>query len=229
MTGTAAGSFGQVGTVTAFRLDSAGMLYTGFAPTLEAPATSNMDIALGVRPDGRLLYGTTTNDRVAVLQQTMPDGTPDLNFGVGGKIKFALSAGEYSRQADLVLLGDGSVVFAVQTNQNLRLYKVDSHGLPIASFGTVGQFAYAAAAADALSTAPFSLLSLSDGSLLAVIRDVPSHSSLFGSPSGSLLVIRVSNNGMLIRASNLLADLDYFTWSFAALPDASVVIGKSVV
>ncbi|MDP1679694.1 MAG: hypothetical protein Q8L02_06210 [Candidatus Nitrotoga sp.] len=227
VTGTGAGSFGSIGTVTAFRLDSAGTLYAGFAPTLAAPSSGNTDIALGVRPDGRLLYGTTMYDGTAILQQTMPDGTPDLNFGAGGKIEFPLSAGEVSRQADLVLLGDGSVVFAVQTNQNLRLYKIDSHGLPVVSFGTVGQFAYAAAVADALSVAPFSLLSLSDGSLLAGIRDVPSHSSLFGSSSGSLLVIRVSNNGLLIGANNLLADQSYLTWNFAALPDASVVIARS--
>ena len=203
VTGTAVGSHGQVGTVTAFRLDSAGTLYAGFAPALAAPAVGNTDIALGVRPDGRLLYGTTTYDGTAILQQTMPDGSPDLNFGASGKIEFPLSAGEVSRQADLVLLGDGSVVFAVLTTQNLRLYKVDSHGLPVASFGTVGQFAYAAADfANAYSIGiPFSLLSLSDGSLLAGIRNAPS-----GSPSGSLLVIRISSNGMLIGANNLLAD-----------------------
>lgn len=224
VTGTAAGTAGQFGTVTAFRLDSAGTLYTGFAPALVAPPIANTDIALGVRPDGRLLYGTITYDGTAILQQTMPDGSPDLNFGAGGKIEFPLSAGEQSRQADLVLLGDGSVVFAVLTTQNLRLYKVDSHGLPVASFGTVGQFAYAADFADAFSIGiPFSLLSLSDGSLLAGIRAyAPSSSS-----SESLLVIRISSNGMLIGANNLLADQNYLTWNFAALPDASVVIARN--
>ncbi|RFC36922.1 MAG: delta-60 repeat domain-containing protein [Candidatus Nitrotoga sp. LAW] len=223
VTGTAAGYFGQVGTVTAFRLDSAGMLYAGFAPALAAPAIGNMDIALGVRPDGRLLYGTTTYNGTAILQQTMPDGTPDQNFGAGGKIEFALPAGEVSRQADLVLLGDGSVVFAVLTTQNLRLYKVDSNGLPVASFGTGGQFAYADVDTRAFSNGkPFSLLSLSDGSLLAGIRN-----ALSSSLSGSLLVIRISNNGLLIGANNLLADPGSFDWDFAALPDASVAIARS--
>ncbi len=228
-TGTTAESASDFGTVTAFRLDSAGMLDAGFAPILEAPSGPKTDIALGVRPDGRLLYGTTTNDRVAVLQQTMPDGTPGLNFGTSGKIVFPLSAGEVSRQADLVLLDDGSVVFAMLTNQNLRLYKVDSHGLPIASFGTVGQLTYTVDFADPFSFldgAPFSLLSLSDGSLVAVIRsytpDTPS-----SPPSRSLLVIRISSNGLLLGANNLLVDQRYFTWNFAALPDASVVIARS--
>jgi hypothetical protein len=53
-------------------------------------------LKLGVRPDGRLLYGTTTHNGAAILQQTMPDGTPDLNFGASGKIEFPLSAGEQS-------------------------------------------------------------------------------------------------------------------------------------
>jgi hypothetical protein len=225
VTGTGAGSFGQIGTVTAFRLDSAGTLNAGFAPTLVAPPIGNTDIAMGVRPDGRLLYGTTTTGNgTAILQQTMPDGSPDLNFGIGGKIEFALSAGEHSRQADLVLLGDGSIVFAVLTDQYLRLYKVDSHGLPVTSFGTLGQFDFttiAFAYAASLGT-PFSLLSLSDGSLLAAIRDIQ-----FGSPSGSLVVIRISSNGMLIGANSLLADQGDLTWNVAALPDASVVIARS--
>ncbi len=224
VTGTAAGTAGLFGMVTAFRLDSAGMLDAGFAPALAAPSSGNTDIALGVRPDGRLLYGTTAYDGTAILQQTMPDGTPDVNFGAGGKIEFALPAGEQSRQADLVLLGDGSVVFAILTDHNLRLYKVDAHGLSVASFGTVGQYAYAAADfANAYSIGiPFSLLSLSDGSLLAGIRDEPS-----GSSSGSLLVIRISSNGLLIGANNLLAEQGSFNWNLAALPNASVVIARS--
>ncbi|WP_239292764.1 hypothetical protein [Candidatus Nitrotoga sp. 1052] len=221
VTGTAAGSFGQVGTVTAFRLDSAGMLNAGFTPILAAPSWSNTDIALGVRPDGRLLYGTTTGIGNAILQQTMPDGTPDLSFGIGGKTEFPLPVGENSFHADMVLLGDGSVVFAVLTNQNLRLYKVDSHGLPVTSFGAGGQFTYTFAEPFSFGGAPFSLLSLSDGSLLAGI-DITKYT-----PTGwlnALLVIRISSKGLLIGANNLLADQGYLTSKIAALPDATVVI-----
>jgi uncharacterized delta-60 repeat protein len=215
------------GAVTASRFDSAGSLYTGFAPALPAPAISPTNIALGVRSDGRLLYGTTTGVspgggiETAILQQTMSYGTPDLSFGTGGKIEFPLPAGEVSLQADLVLLGDGSVVFAVLTNRTLRLYKVDSHGLPVASFGTVGQFTYAFAAAF-YSGERFSLLSLSDGSLLAGISD-----ETFSSLNRSLLAIRISSNGLLIGANNLLAEPGNFDWSIAALPDASLVIARS--
>ncbi len=219
VTGTGVGAFGSIGTVTAFRLDPAGMRDAGFAPTLAAPSSGNMDIALGVRPDGRMLYGTTRKDGTAILQQTMPDGTPDLNFGASGKIEFPLSAGEHPFHTDLVLLGDGSAVFAVLTNQNLRLYKVDSHGLPVASFGTVGQFTYTVTDPFSFDGIPFSLLSLSDGSLLAGISD-----ALLYSPSRSLLVIRISSNGTLLGANNVLADQGYLTAKIAALPDASVVI-----
>ena len=228
VTGTSVGNYGIIGSVTAFRLNSAGTLNTGFAPALAPPSSGNSDIALGVRPDGRLLYGTTTTDGTAILQQTMPDGTPDLNFGAGGKIEFPLSTGEQSLQADLVLLGDGSIVFAVLTTQNLRLYKVDSLGLPVVSFGTVGQFAYAAADFDSAFSngIPFSLLSMSDGSLLAGIG-INKYAPSSGSISGSLLVIRISSNGILTGANNLLTDQGYHrTWSFAALPDASVVIAR---
>ncbi|CAH1083720.1 Delta-60 repeat domain-containing protein [Candidatus Nitrotoga sp. 1052] len=216
---------------TAFRFDSTGTLYTGFAPALAVPAISQTDIALGVRPDGRMLYVMTTPNSgigAVYLQQTMPDGTPDLDFGASGKIGFALF-GEGSFQTDLVLLGDGSVVFAVLTPQNLRLYKVDSHGLPVTSFGTAGQFTYAATDfANAYPIGiPFSLLSLSDGSLLAGIGININKYAPSGSSSGSLLVIRISSNGSLIGANNLLAGQGSFDWNFAALPDANVMIARS--
>jgi hypothetical protein len=223
--GTGSGSILPFGTITAFQLDAAGMLNAGFAPSLAAPSWSNTDIALGIRPDGRLLYGTTTGGS-AILQQTMSDGTPDLSFGTDGKTEFPLPAGENSFHADMVLLGDGSVVFAVQTNQNLHLYKVDSHGLPLTSFGVGGQFTYAFAEPFSFGGAPFSLLSLSDGSLLVGIginQYAPSSNSF----SGSLLAIRISSNGMLIGTNNLLAHQSSHTWSFAALPDASVLIVRN--
>jgi hypothetical protein len=153
----------------------------------------------------------------------MPDGTPDLNFGVSGKIEFPLSDGETPFHADLVLLGDGSAVFAVLTNWNLRLYKVDSHGLPVASFGMVGQFTYTVTDPFSFDGIPFSLLSLSDGSLLAGISD-----ALFYSPSRSLLVIRISSNGLLLGANNVLANLGYLTAKITALPDASVMIAGTL-
>ncbi|WP_239289613.1 hypothetical protein [Candidatus Nitrotoga sp. 1052] len=219
VTGTGVGAFGSIGTVTAFRVDSAGMFDAGFAPALAAPSSGSTDVALAVRPDGRMLYGTTTKVGTAILQQTMPDGTPDLNFGAGGKIEFPLSAGEHPFHADLVLLGDGSAVFAVLTNRNLRLYKVDSHGSPVASFGMVGQFTYTVTDPFSFDGIPFSLLSLSDGSLLAGISD-----ALLYSPNRSLLVIRISSNGLLLGANNVLANLGYLTAKITALPDASVVI-----
>ncbi|CAH1904062.1 conserved hypothetical protein [Candidatus Nitrotoga sp. HW29] len=219
--GAGIGSTIPFGTVTAFQLDAAGMLNAGFAPTLAAPSWTNTDIALSIRPDGRLLYGTTSGGN-AILQQIMPDGTPDPSFGTGGKTEFPLPAEENSMYADMALLGDGSVVFAVLTTQSLRLYKVDSHGSPVTSFGTSGQFIYAFAEPFSFGGTPFSLLSLSDGSLLAGISN-----RLPGSFSGSLLAIRIASNGMLIGTNNLLADQSSHTWNFAALPDASVLIARN--
>ena len=225
--GTASGSFCQIATVTAFRVDATGLVDAGFRPEFARPSQANAAVALGVRADGRLLYGTAGYDGsagAATLQQKLPDGTPDLSFGAGGKVVFPLAAGEGSRQADLIVLSDGSVVFAVLTTQNLRLYKVDSRGVPVATFGTAGQFYYPAAFDKAVVIGmPFSLLSLADHSLLAGIRAyAPS-----GSSSESLLAIRISDRGTLIGANNLLADERYLDWNFAALPDASVVIARS--
>ncbi len=84
--------------VTAFRFNSTGTLHATFTPSIEEPSMSATDVVLGVRPDGRILYATTTTLRLgraeAALQQTMPDGTPDLDFGAGGKIVFSLFSWE---------------------------------------------------------------------------------------------------------------------------------------
>ena len=224
-TGTAAGSFCTVGTVTAFRVDTSGVVDTGFQPSFTGAPMANAAVALGVRPDGRLLYGTTGygTSGSALLQQTLPDGAPDLTFGTGGTVTFPL-LDEGSRQADLAVLDDGSVIFAVLTTRNLRLYKVDAHGVPVASFGENGQFAYAAAFDNATSIGiPFSWLALSDGSLFAGIRSY----APAGSTTESLLAIRVSANGALMSASHLLAGVGNLSWRFAALPDASVLIARN--
>jgi uncharacterized delta-60 repeat protein len=223
-TGTV-GSYCTVGTVTAFRVDTSGVADTSFKPSFTGAPMANAAVALGVRPDGRLLYGTTGfgTSGSALLQQTLPDGAPDLSFGTGGTVTFPL-LDEGSRQTDLAVLDDGSVIFAVLTTQNLRLYKVDAHGVPVASFAANGQFAYAAAFDNATSIGiPFSLLALSDGSIFVGIRAYADSTST----NESLLAIRVSANGTLISASHLLAGTQYLSWRFAALPDASVLIARN--
>lgn len=116
----------------ALRFDAAGIRDITFNPGFFTPGGGNADVAFAVRPDGRLLYGASLAQmNAAALQQTLPNGAPDSSFGNGGKVTFALAVGEGSRAADLVVLPDGSAVFAVLTPQRLVLFKVDAQGVPV--------------------------------------------------------------------------------------------------
>ena len=226
-TGTAIGSAGTVGRVSAFRASPNGALDGTFKPAFAAPVTGNAGVALATRPDGRLVYGTATYDSAgmsAVLQQTLADGTADPGFGSGGTVRFPLAADEWSSQADLTALADGSVVFAVLTTKNLRVFKVDAGGTPVASFGIGGQLAYAGDFSSTYTASgALTLLALADGGLLAAVEEF-----MFDSSSSSnrtdLLAIRISANGTLVRTTKLFADHDYQYRRLVALPDASVLI-----
>jgi len=223
---------------TAFRLDSTGVVDTGYTNTLTGPSQQGAHIALGIRPDGRMLYGTVSYDpktlkQVAILEQRMPDGARDTSFGVNGGVTFPLDAKEYScGYADLRVLADGAVVFAVCTTKYtansatdwLRIFKLDTQGKPVVSFGVDGQFGYAVGASTGLS-----LLSFADGSLLASVgREIPATDTV--PRSSSLLAMRISANGVLTSASTILSENfndQGLSWCLTALPDASVLITRS--
>ena len=222
------------GTVV-FRFDAAGRVDTGFKPSLTVPFTYSSEIALGVAADGGLLFGTGTgtastsnpaaDQLFVVLQKTQPDGTPDLQFGANGKVTFPLEITEYPGQTDLKVLADGSIVLAVITRKRLRVFKVDAHGIPVASFGTQGQFAYVPVPHYiAAQGGEFSLLVLADGSLLVTINVADFGPPL---PPESLLAMRISSNGVLLDASTIVPGTGFMHWRLVALPDASVVIART--
>lgn len=217
-----------VGRAAVFRADLAGKLDVAFKPDLVSPATDNADVALGVRSDGRLLYATTpSRDKSSqnlVLQQLMPDGSPDQDFGTAGTVLLPLAAGDPSMQADLVVLADGSVVVAVLTTQDLRLFKLDARGVPVASFGSAGVFIYPGDFSEAYTVGRgLTLLALADGSYFAAI-------DMFSSavtPPNCLQTVRVSGAGSLVRSSRLLGDSAYLDAQFVALPDGSVLLART--
>ncbi|CAN5433645.1 hypothetical protein BH11PSE11_BH11PSE11_22640 [soil metagenome] len=224
--GTAYGSYGNGGDVTAFRLDKSGSIDTRFTPALKPPQSGNENIALGTRPDGRFLYGAASAYGGAVLEQHLPDGTLDASFGFNGSLSFPMEEGEAAhRYADLRVLADGSVVFAVLTTKRLRVFKVDATGKPIASFGFEGEYSFANSIA---STTPviadpyyLSLLSLADGTLLVSVASVS------GNPT--LLTIRLSSNGALIAATPVFVrkESSLPVFSMTATADSSVLIAVS--
>lgn len=228
--GTAIGLAGTVGRVAAFRADPNGALDGAFTPAFAMPMAPNAGVALGTRPDGRVVYGTVPYDstgRSAVLQQTLANGTADPGFGTGGSVRFPLAADEWSTQTDLAVLADGSVVFAVLTAKSLMVFKVDAGGVPIASFGTGGRLVYTGGSSGIhAENGALTLLALADGSLLAAVEESISDSTS-STIHSDLLAIRISANGTLVRDAKLFSNNAYQNWRLVALPDASVLIAHN--
>ena len=226
--GEALGSFGTVRSVTAFRATPNGALDGTFQPHFLA-AGANAAVALGARPDGRLVYGTSEPPTSYVLQQFLPDGNPDVAFGTNGRVVFPVTVTNSAIQADLVVLGDGSVVFAVFSPQDIRLYKVDASGAPVQAFGAGGLLVYPYPVEEISINFPIGpkLLALADGTLLAANSASGVSPSSPLEPQRSLFALRVSASGAVMSASNLLPDPGFQTWALAALPDSSVLIARN--
>jgi len=220
--GEALGSFGTVRDTTMFRATASGVLDPSFNPA-PLPAGPNAAVALGVRADGRIVYGTIDGS-AAVLQQFLPSGAADPSFGSEGKVSFPIGENPIV-QGDLVVLPDGSVAFAVFLDQSIRIFKVDAQGVPVAAFGTNGQLVQATPRLqESFANGP-TLLALADGSLLAAQRVAVSDPTPDSPAVNGLYVLRVSAaNGQVLRAEQVLAVPGYATFALAALPDASVLI-----
>lgn len=224
--GEAYGSFGTIWAVTAFRATPNGALDPTFGSNF-LPAGPNAALALGVRPDGRLVYGTNDPGKSYLLQQFLPDGAPDPSFGTNGRVTFPEVDSAQPIQADLVVLGDGSVVFATFSQHNIRLYKVDARGVPVQSFGSGGTLVYPAEEMSINFPIGPKLLALGDGTLL-----VANSATLAGPEAPSvalhaLRVLRVSADGRLLDVSHLLPDTGNRSWVLTALPDSSVLIARN--
>jgi uncharacterized delta-60 repeat protein len=223
--GEALGTAGTLRSVTIFRATANGTLDDNFHPGV-APAGPNAAVALGARSDGRIVYGTLDGGS-AVLQQFLADGSPDTTFGTGGFAAFPLGTNPVT-QGDLVVLPDGSVVFAVFLNDSVRIFKVDAHGVADVSFGTNGQVSEATPPFQPTGFAGPALLALADGTFIAAERVTLSSGSGGSPPVNALHVLRLSSTGQVIQAETLLTGEAFATFVLAALPDSSVLIARSI-
>ena len=226
--GAGGGSFCQFfQSTTALRFAPDGAAGASFKPSLATGAIMS-DVALGVRPDGHLLYGVTRGlQSTALLQQVLPDGAPDPSFGVNGEVTFAESGA--SRAHDLAILPDGSAVFARLTASELILYMVDASGAKVSDFGNAGRFELAMTdiAVGLFGRPLITLLALKDGTFFVGVSW--SSDIAGGGFMGGLRIVRVSATGALLYASDLFGKENiYQQWNFVALPDASVLIGRSL-
>jgi uncharacterized delta-60 repeat protein len=228
--GEAFGSLGTIRGVTVFRATANGAVDSSFRPGLVA-AGPNATVGLGVRPNGRLLYGTVDPDGAGsnVLQQVLPDGSPDTAFGTNGRVVYPAESRENTALTDLVVLADGSVVFAVFGGQSLWLYKVDANGAPVLAFGEGGRLVAPTGGTSFSRVSAPRLLALADGTLLAAHADVGA--PLPGAPASdnqrSLFTVRATADGRVISINHWLPGPANLNWSLAALPDSSVIIART--
>ena len=224
--GEAFGTFGSIRAVTAFRATPNGALDPTFGASF-LPAGPNAAVALGVRPDGRLLYGTNDPGKSYLLQQFLPNGAPDPAFGTNGRVDFPTDENSSAIQGDLVVLGDGSVVFASFSAHSIRLHKVDASGAPVQTFGTGGVLVYPHEEISINFPIGPRLLALADGTLLAANDATLTDTASPPVSLPALLVLRVSADGRLSSANYLLPDAANVNWVLAALPDSSVLIARN--
>ena len=124
-----------------FRLDASGNPIQGFAPAFALPDRSNPSDALIARTDGRLVHATVISNssvlpHTVVVDQALPDGRPDSQFGANGRTALAIPSDGVSSNVALALLPDGALLVAVLTTKGLFVYKLDAFGRLVPEFGT---------------------------------------------------------------------------------------------
>jgi hypothetical protein len=177
--------------------------------------------ALVSRPDGRLVRATAKSSLAflpqgpagLLVEQTLPDGSWDPQFGTSGITAVATPAAASSLNASLALLPDGSLVAGSVTTHGLVLHKLDATGSLVPGFGRGGTVfipeEYPAAATE--SDRLVGIAALEDTSLHVQVRHGTSARALRLTASGS------------VRSS---VDLPDYTSAatFVTLADDSIVI-----
>ncbi|CAG0970406.1 hypothetical protein BURK2_01247 [Burkholderiales bacterium] len=216
------GTHCTVGSTVAFRLDASGAAAPNFTPMLFPAPRADFLPALALRPDGRLLFGTTT------LEQRLPDGTPDLSFGQSGRV--ALPSTIETRWSELIVLPDGGAIWGFAEATEVRIFKLLPSGALDERFGIAGMFSRSladAGSAQTLEYGHFQLLIRPDGSFLLMTHANPSAST--NAPEASLRLIHLSARGDLLADTAMFSALVPVNGAksrAAALPDGSVLIAR---
>jgi uncharacterized delta-60 repeat protein len=125
--------------------DNVGVSFSGvpgvFSPNFATTDEGNATNALVARTDGRLVHATADAffaTRALVVDQALPDGKPDLQFGINGRVSLAIPQEGRARTVTLALLPDGALIVATVSSHGLVLFKLDARGAAVAGFGNNG-------------------------------------------------------------------------------------------
>lgn len=208
---------------TVFRINADGSRDTTFAPA--AAAAGSGAVGLAVRPDGRIVYLAWNGAVGVVLQQFRPDGSTDPSFGTNGRVKLPGPDAMHTL-ADLVLLDDGSIVFATFSGTQVQVSKVDAAGALVTSFGAAGSVTSDAVDITYQDSTNDQILALADGTFMTVgaawVLPLTSPFQRFTQ------IVRYSANGVVISTQRLPLASNSYAMAALALPDASVIIARVV-
>jgi uncharacterized delta-60 repeat protein len=190
---------------------------------LTPPDIENATAGLATRPDGRLVHAvvqkTAADSNHAalaglVIEQTLPDGSPDPRFGTGGRQFSAWPSDRVAHNVSLAVLPDGALVAASVTTRGLVLHKLDAAGRVVTGFGADGTVLLPAAL-------PFAATETGRMAAVAVLEDTKLI-VLYQDGATSAKAVRLTASGS-VRAS---VDLPEYTSAatFVTLADDSIVI-----
>jgi uncharacterized delta-60 repeat protein len=113
-----------------------------------APGNDRLQ-AVVIQKDGRITaagYATTGSNRDLLLVRFLPNGSPDDDFGTGGKVMAGRNP-DREEAYSLALQADGRIVVsgavAAPTNEDFAAYRFLPNGEADADFGTAGEVVFA--------------------------------------------------------------------------------------
>ncbi len=182
-----------------------------------------------VQPDGKIILACESTNDVSMLLRLNDDGTPDVSFGVAGKV--VIYAGKITKA---LLQNDGKILMTLDGNGTFIFLRYNSNGTPDVSFGNQGLVLFQAGYANSICE---NMILQNDGKIVAVgTADYFVQGQ--GYNSGDGVVIRLNTNGSPDNSFNENGKLRIdalsgsdptrgvaFDFSDAVYPTGKIVIG----
>ena len=132
------------------RLDLSFNEPNGYALWQTPDASQDRSLEMAIQPDGKIVLGGYTNDTTSKniqILRYLPNGTPDISFGVQGSVIHAGDAGKDEYAFGLTLDPEGKILIAGREHNghdsDMLVLRGNPNGTPDISFGENGRVIYA--------------------------------------------------------------------------------------